>query len=90
MAAELLMKLGIHVSPRTVRKYMPPRTSPRVRTRSQTWSTFVRSHARSVLACDFFVAVTATFRVVYVFVVLGLSPPGVHKTRSPEVPELAS
>jgi hypothetical protein len=30
----------------------------------------VRNHARSVLACDFFVAVTATFRVVYVFVVL--------------------
>ena len=36
----------------------------------QTWSTFVRNHARSVLACDFFVVVTATFRVVYVFVVL--------------------
>jgi putative transposase len=30
----------------------------------------VRNHARSVLACDFFVAVTTTFRVVYVFVIL--------------------
>ena len=30
----------------------------------------MRNHARSVLACDFFVAVTATLRVVYVFVVL--------------------
>jgi putative transposase len=30
----------------------------------------VRTHAKSVLACDFFIAVTATFRIVYVFVVL--------------------
>jgi transposase InsO family protein len=37
---------------------------------TQAWSTFVRNHAQTVLACDFFVAVTATFRVMYVFVVL--------------------
>jgi transposase InsO family protein len=36
----------------------------------QAWSTFVRNHAQTVLACDFFVAVAATFRVMYVFVVL--------------------
>jgi hypothetical protein len=30
----------------------------------------VRNHARETLACDFFVAVTATFRLVYVFLVL--------------------
>jgi hypothetical protein len=30
----------------------------------------VRNHASAVLACDFFVVVTATFRVYYVFVVL--------------------
>jgi hypothetical protein len=30
----------------------------------------VRNHARSVLACDFFVAVTAGFRRLYIFVVL--------------------
>ena len=30
----------------------------------------MRNHARSVLASDFFVVVTATFRVIYVFVVL--------------------
>ena len=34
------------------------------------WSTFIRNHARAVLASDFFVVVTATFRVFYVFVVL--------------------
>src|SRR5207248_2296113 len=31
---------------------------------------FVRNHARAVLASDFFVVVTATFRILYVFVVL--------------------
>jgi hypothetical protein len=34
---------------------------------SQTWSTFLRNHARETLACDFIVVVTATFRPVYVF-----------------------
>ena len=37
---------------------------------TQAWNTFVRNHARSVLASDFFVVVTATFRVISVFVVL--------------------
>jgi putative transposase len=69
IAAELLLKLGIQISPRTVRRYMPPRP-PRERVGTQAWSTFIRNHARSVLACDFFVAVTATFRLLYVFVVL--------------------
>ena len=30
----------------------------------------MRNHARCVLASDFFVVVTATFRILYVFVVL--------------------
>jgi putative transposase len=69
IAAELLVKLGIRVSPRTVRRYMPSRP-PRRRQGTQAWSAFVRNHARSVLASDFLVVVTATFRVIYVFVVL--------------------
>jgi transposase InsO family protein len=32
----------------------------------------MRNHARAVLACDFFVTVTATFRVLYIFVVLAV------------------
>ena len=44
--------------------------APRTGARSQLWSTFVRNHANAILACDFFVSVTATFRLVYVFVVL--------------------
>ena len=37
---------------------------------SQRWSTFVRNHAQAVAACDFCVVVTATFRTLYVFVVI--------------------
>src|SRR5262252_4372072 len=55
IANELLLKLGIRISPRTVRKYMPkrPRGHPRGDQRS---STFLKNHAAAVLACDFFVA----------------------------------
>jgi putative transposase len=60
--------LGSH--PRTIRRYMPRRGSPRAARRSQAWSTFVRNHAHAVLSCDFFVTVTASFRVLYTFIVL--------------------
>ena len=41
--------------------------------RTQIWSTFLRNHAREMLACDFFVTVTASFRLIHVFVVLDIS-----------------
>lgn len=44
IASELLVKLGIHVSPRTVRCYMATGNAPRDGARSQRWSTFVRNH----------------------------------------------
>jgi len=34
------------------------------------WSTFLRMHAKAIIACDFFVAVTATCRLLFVFVVI--------------------
>ena len=34
------------------------------------WSTFLRNQATPILACDFLVPVTATFRLLYVFVVI--------------------
>jgi len=72
IANELLLKLGLRVSPRTVRKYMPKRLDrgPGNRTTVQRWSTFVRNHAQAIVACDFCVAVTATFRLLYVFVII--------------------
>jgi transposase InsO family protein len=69
IANELRLKLAIQVSPRTVRKYLPP--VPKGRPREDLrWSTFLRTHAQGIIACDFLVAVTATFRLVYVFVVI--------------------
>src|SRR6267142_2009693 len=69
IANELLVKLGIRVSPRTVNKYLPRR--PRGRPRGDLrWSTFLRLHAQGIIACDFFVAVTATFRLLHVLVVI--------------------
>ena len=74
IANELLLKLGMRVSPRTVRKYMPrrPRGQPRG---EQRWSTLVHNHAAAILACDFCTVVTATFRLFYVLVVIE------HQTR---------
>src|SRR5438093_13566948 len=36
----------------------------------QRWMTFVRNHAKAIIAADFFVVVTATFRLVYVLVIM--------------------
>ena len=72
IANELLLKLGLQLSPRTVRKYMPKlATAPPGGPRSdQRWATFLKNHARGIIACDFCIAVTATFRVLYVLVVM--------------------
>src|SRR5450755_1588505 len=69
VANELFLKLGIQVSPRTVNKYLPTRPTRRPRG-DMRWSTFLRLHARGIIACDFFLAVTVTFRQLYVFVVI--------------------
>jgi transposase InsO family protein len=72
VAAELSLKLGIDVSPRTVRAYWPPEPERRGHRRasSQNWGTFVRNHAQSIVACDFLVVVTARFRTLYVFLLM--------------------
>jgi transposase InsO family protein len=72
IANELLLKLGLRVSPRTIRKYLPKRLNPGrgQRATTQRWQTFLRNHAQAIVACDFCVVVTATFRLVYVFVVM--------------------
>jgi putative transposase len=64
IADELLLKLGLRVSPRTVAKYVKQRPGPRTM-RDQRWSTFVRNQARAIVACDFFVAITAKLHVLY-------------------------
>jgi putative transposase len=69
IADELMVKLGVKVSPRTVRKYLKLER-PRGGRSDQRWSTFVRNHAKEIVACDFFVTVTASFRILYVLVAM--------------------
>jgi hypothetical protein len=69
IADELLLKLQIRLSPRTVGKYVKRAPGPH-RARDQRWSTFLQNQAQGIVACDFFVSVTAHFRTVYVFVAL--------------------
>ena len=72
IANELQLKLGIRVSPRTVEKYLRnggPRRPPDPK---QRWLTFIHNHAKVIVACDFFVVVTASFRTLYVFVIMEL------------------
>lgn len=73
IAAELRLKLGLTVSPRTVRRYMPRRSRPHGGQSVQSWATFLHNHASVALACDFFVVVIATFQQLYVFVVLDIA-----------------
>jgi len=72
IANELKLKLGIRVSPRTVGKYLHTGRPVRPPDPKQRWLTFVRNHAQVIVACDFFVVVTAMFRTLYVFVMLEL------------------
>jgi len=61
-----LLKLGLEVSQRTIARLIPRRPKPP----SQTWRTFLQNHLADLVSVDFFVVPTATFRVLYVFVVL--------------------
>jgi transposase InsO family protein len=61
-----LLKLGIEVSQTTVSKYMVHHRKPP----SQTWRTFLKNHAQDIVSVDFFTVPTATFRVLYVFIIM--------------------
>jgi putative transposase len=47
-----------------------PGSAGRGRTSSQHWQTFVKNHAQGIVACDFLVAVTVRFQVLFVFVMM--------------------
>jgi putative transposase len=61
-----LLKLGIQVSQATVSKYLVKSRKPP----SQTWRTFLRNHTSDLISLDFLTVPTATFRVLYVLVIL--------------------
>jgi putative transposase len=61
-----LCKLGIAVAQSTVARYLPRTRKPP----SQSWRTFLTNHLAQTAAVDFLTVPTATFRILFVFVVL--------------------
>ena len=62
-----LLKLGIEISERTVSNLMPRRDA---NPPSQTWCTFLKNHMTNLASVDFFTVPIATFRILFVLVVL--------------------
>ncbi len=58
-----LLKLGVVVSARSIRRYR--RRGP-ARPPSQSWRTFLANHAQSIWAADLFVVQTLSFQTLYV------------------------
>ena len=61
-----LLKVGIDVAQSTVAKYMVKGRRPP----SQSGTTFLRNHADGIASVDFFVVPTATFKLLFGFVIL--------------------
>jgi hypothetical protein len=61
-----LQKVGIEIAETTVAKYLGRRPS----SPSPTWRTFLRTHLSQCASMDFFTVPTATFRVLFVLVIL--------------------
>ncbi len=61
-----LCLLGYDVSETTVDKYMIRHRKPP----SQTWRTFLDNHLRDIVGVDFFTMPTATFRILFTFIIL--------------------
>lgn len=66
-----LLKLGIHMAKRTIQHYMQQERSGGPA--SQTWATFLKTHAREVWACDFIPVIDLLFRQIYVFFIVELA-----------------
>lgn len=58
--------MGMELAPSTVAKYLRRHRKPP----SQTWRTFLSNHVQQMASIDFFTVPTATFRILFVFVVL--------------------
>jgi len=78
------LSLGIHVSKRTIQKYM--RQVRATRPRGQTWRTFIHTHAQQIWACDFLPITDLFFRSLFAFFIIELHSRKVIQvgvTRSP-------
>ena len=61
-----LCLLGYDISETTVDKYMSRSRKPP----SQTWRTFLDNHLQDIVAIDFFTVPTATFRILFAFIIM--------------------
>jgi putative transposase len=78
IAGELL-KLGVRVSPSTVRRLLVAAgLTPAPRRSGPSWREFLRQQAASMLACDFFTVETITLRRYYVLFFIELGSRRVH------------
>jgi putative transposase len=74
-----LLKLGLRVSPSTVRRILLAAGSrPAPRRAGPTWRQFLRQQAASMLACDFFTVETISLRRFYVLFFIELESRRVH------------
>ena len=65
-----LLKLGIKVAKSTIQRYIYQVRGPL--STKQTWSTFLRNHAKDIWAVDFLQTYDLFFRAIFVFVVIEL------------------
>src|SRR5438067_12417745 len=78
IAGELL-KLGLRVSPSTIRRILlADRLGPAPRRSGPSWQQFLRQQAASMLACDFFTVETISLRRFYVLFFIELENRRVH------------
>jgi len=78
IAGELL-KLGLRVSPSTVRRILlANRLAPAPRRSGPSWRQFLRQQAATTLACDFFTVETVSLRRFYVLFFIELESRRVH------------
>ncbi len=77
-----LLKLGIEVSQATVAKYMVRRQGAP----SPSWRSFLRNHAEGIAAIDMFVVASASFRLLYVMIILAHDRRKIMRTAVTEHP----
>ena len=80
-----LLKLGIEVSQATVAKYMVRRRGAP----SPTWRSFLRNQAHGIAAIDMLVVASASFRLLYVMIILAHDRRNILRTAVTEHPTAA-
>jgi transposase InsO family protein len=80
-----LLKLGLEISQATVAKYMVRRRGKP----SPTWRSFLRNQAQGIAAIDMFVVACASFRLLYVAIILGHDRRTIQHTAVTEHPTAA-